>query len=928
MQRSIMKKLFLPTVLTMLSVALYGQNIIKNSDFNADEKKYGPEFRTNGGRLTVFTENATWNRCGKLAFDKLRTSGKYRSLQAAVWIGGKYDSNKAPGGFKCKPNTTYDFSIDIKNPIKTGAMLRVTLWNDKQTLWHGKTYKSSAAPVKCSDEWTTYKGTFRTKADSVSAALTLSIGNNERYSPLVHQVGDHILFDNIVIKERKRPALNNAAAPAKVELDIKKIIPADGTAYSDFHRFKSSKDLTAKTSFNIKMTDKAFVITFDCEEPKQVTPAKAANKLWSGDVVEFFFTPKKSDREYSQFAVSANNYTYTSIVNGKPLAWSVKTHVTSKGWGGIATIPFASLGWEKPQKGDFIGFNLARQRSAAKELSSWAKVTSGFSDLKYFGKIYCGSFPDNTTRAAFEKAQAEAEAKALQEKLDSFRKQKMLCAPVNITDDFSLPFLPDALFEPVNKIELRAAINETKPLPLAIYNNSQKTAVYQITAEIPKDKSLEWHNGKLFPGVTYREAVAHRDNTSGNSAILDPLPKMNEARTVTVPAGECALVWLDFDTTDFKPGEYKGRIRIIEITGKGVFTRRGYGHGNLNYSGDMKDIPLTLTVNNIVLDKFPRRPCNYFSPYTSDTARILQDAVGMKFYQLNPWSLKFPLKDGKFTPHAPVAAQRAAIIKSMGGKTVFVCYSAVHTFTQLYGKKNLHLFAEWVKTLETFLEKNGFDPAKCYIEIYDEPPVKAFNDVKYQLETLNKADPRIKVCMTLGAGIMSLENMQTIAPYVDHWILWRSGYFSGKERLDFIKTQQAKGVTFGHYTCYTDVRAPLYKNFRHNAWFGEYHNLDFNDMYQAVNGLPNTIWKGNGGAALLYNSEEMAVPSIRYMALRQGITDVKYLDKLREVGKDAPEAQAFLKTAAKRVVIDKAYDPAEADKVREEAAQLILKQQK
>ena len=77
MQRSIMKKLFLPTVLTMLSVALYGQNIIKNSDFNADEKKYGPEFRTNGGRLTVFTENATWNRCGKLAFDKLRTSGKY-----------------------------------------------------------------------------------------------------------------------------------------------------------------------------------------------------------------------------------------------------------------------------------------------------------------------------------------------------------------------------------------------------------------------------------------------------------------------------------------------------------------------------------------------------------------------------------------------------------------------------------------------------------------------------------------------------------------------------------------------------------------------------------------------------------------------------------------------------------------------------------
>ena len=39
-------------------------------------------------------------------------------------------------------------------------------------------------------------------------------------------------------------------------------------------------------------------------------------------------------------------------------------------------------------------------------------------------------------------------------------------APVGITDDFSLPYLPDALFDPVSKIELRAAVNELKPLPL------------------------------------------------------------------------------------------------------------------------------------------------------------------------------------------------------------------------------------------------------------------------------------------------------------------------------------------------------------------------------------------------------------------------------------------------------------------------------
>ena len=64
------------------------------------------------------------------------------------------------------------------------------------------------------------------------------------------------------------------------------------------------------------------------------------------------------------------------------------------------------------------------------------------------------------------------------------------------------------------------------------------------------------------------------------------------------------------------------------------------------------------------------------------------------------------------------------------------------------------------------------------------------------------------------------------------------------------------------------------------------------------------------------------------MAVRQGVNDVKYLAKLREVGKDSADAQEFLKTAARRVLVEKAHDPNEADRVREEAAALILKLQK
>ena len=61
------------------SALLCGQNIVKNSDFNNHEKTVGPEFRTNGGQVSLFTEDATWNRCGKLTINKEGSkSGRYK----------------------------------------------------------------------------------------------------------------------------------------------------------------------------------------------------------------------------------------------------------------------------------------------------------------------------------------------------------------------------------------------------------------------------------------------------------------------------------------------------------------------------------------------------------------------------------------------------------------------------------------------------------------------------------------------------------------------------------------------------------------------------------------------------------------------------------------------------------------------------------
>ena len=75
----------------------------------------------------------------------------------------------------------------------------------------------------------------------------------------------------------------------------------------------------------------------------------------------------------------------------------------------------------------------------------------------------------------------------------------------------------------------------------------------------------------------------------------------------------------------------------------------------------------------------------------------------------------------------------------------------------------------------------------------------------------------------------------------------------------------------------------------------------------------------------LYRSFDDFIPSVRYMSFRRGIYDVKYISRLRAVAGDRPEVKTFLEAAAKRVVVTEKHDRTAADRVREEAAELILK---
>ena len=207
-----MRNIFLFAMAFSFGMSLGAQNLVKNSDFNRYHDRLGPEFRANGGKVMFFTEEPMRNHCGKLIIDKIRKSGQYETYSAACWIGGAYTDNRKPGGFPCKPNTTYDFSIDIKGTVHS-AGISFTQWTEGGTLWKGaKNYPTSAGKIKVQKEWTTCKGSFTTKSDADHACLRLILWGNSRYGALTDKAGDYILFDNIVIKERKNTENSMASA--------------------------------------------------------------------------------------------------------------------------------------------------------------------------------------------------------------------------------------------------------------------------------------------------------------------------------------------------------------------------------------------------------------------------------------------------------------------------------------------------------------------------------------------------------------------------------------------------------------------------------------------------------------------------------------------------------------------------------------------
>ena len=545
-------------------------------------------------------------------------------------------------------------------------------------------------------------------------------------------------------------------------------------------------------------------------------------------------------------------------------------------------------------------------------------------------------------RERYERASNDAERSALRGRYGKLLRP-FTVSVVSRTSDFAVPFVPKEAFEPPDSIGVCAAVNERTGVPVAIMNLTDAPETYVVRLETSTaDQQKPWAE-KQFDGefglsgfpqdrIEMRTAIRMKDSDNAPISLrLEQLAKMDEANSIIVQPNEAGLVWIDFDTTDVKAGVYPGRLRVIPLSRPAKWKSwKGRYHDRI-YEGDMQDVPFSLEVIPVILPKEPSMPFGFFQMPTTKGQFDLMRTLGTRDFQISPWSFE---NDAAIAEEGKNVRNIFEWSKAEGmHPTFFIGFSAFHTFRRTTPgmldadfKTQLEKWPDWIRKVQRTMNAWGVADADYVVEVYDEPDPKIADDIMSVLSAAKAAAPGIRLALTLGAHVMDADTMRRFAPCVDTWILWSHGYFRDQAHLAFIAETCSNGGSVWHYTCSTSGRAPVYETYRLHPWFGWAHRLTGNQFFifqEMTGGFGPYDFKCAMSSGIAYRNFNVTMPSLRYMALRRGVYDVKYLEALAAARGGDPDVKAFLERAPMEVLQNR-HDTSTPDRIRDEAIRLLL----
>jgi Carbohydrate family 9 binding domain-like/Carbohydrate binding domain len=1007
-----MLKTFFTLALSASTISGFAGNLIKNSD--GDAKNFRIEYRSTAGSkhmtLSKFTEDLTWNNCIKLKIDKFYGDKK---VNGGVMCGGE----KTIAGFPVKPNTVYKFSIEIKGTASRCSVSAIQ-WNGPRYYKDRTRVKSNIGAIKVQKDWVKYTGTFKTTAKAKRAALYIQMWGNAKYryykegdyllidKVTVEEQSMALLKAPAPVKAHpaaKKKAVNAPRLNDKLKIDGKltEAVWQNAGITQIFLDYKTGKPAKAQTTVKLIAGKYDFYLGITCNDPNpekiiaNFTGTNSKN-VWKDDAVEIFFGPVAGDRKLSQFVVGAGGGRWMGIGGGagssKYSKWQAATSRNKDGWTAEIRIPYNLLGFPAPAKnGNSLTFEVCRQRKSSKEYSAWTFVSGNFHNVKKYGMLVVGDYSawlknkSTELSEALNKLPASPERDKLQKSVTAlkankkinttgfeslvqkaaqltaeikylkFKNRKFIFGPISPVADMSIPMLPPAVFNPPEKIAVSAAINEFKPIPVAILNLTDKTAAYRVFVYSGLNNGIEIPGLTGLPAekITIRQAVRVKDSDSAVHGLMnDPLPRINGAYTITIPPKRAGLIWITVDCRGVKTGTYKGAVRVIPLSEPAKFVLKG----GWKYQGPMQDMPLSLKVLPITLPRDPAIPLWLMRRAGTESFFTSMIEHDNRIFQFSPYSftMKFDAKgnvvdaampglDKRLAEHLAWSKKHNVKIKFLVGFSAYGIFNRIHAKRQKFKVDSpawKNAWQNWLRGVEKAFTKQGVNPRDITIETFDEPHPGTGNLLYSVSLAAKESGVKMLMQITVGAKKPTIAQFERLLPLVDDWCMWGS-YFDDIKMMNFIKKIKLNGKKLSFYYCNTNMRASLYRYYRRHAWIGKYYGCSTTGLFALLNGpggfYGRASWKNACTGAIVYNSMGKCIPSIRYEALRLGTTDLKYLTVLEKLIKQveksgkAPaivkKAKKFVKDAVHKVVITQAHDQNAAPQAREGAIKLILELQ-
>lgn len=431
-------------------------------------------------------------------------------------------------------------------------------------------------------------------------------------------------------------------------------------------------------------------------------------------------------------------------------------------------------------------------------------------------------------------------------------------------------------------LSIFALAGETESAALNVANYSDKPIVVRIEPDplfsekdssyVPAHNVLQFHELLNVP-------------TQSLDMSGDALPLLGQAQTIMVPQWGVRQLWVNVNTADLGPGDWKStvHIRSLEVESKETIAS------------------LSIHVSDISLpEKNELKLCHWGYVHSSILKDMPQAALNDQvahgtnvFVATNAFApkAKFDM-DGNiigaidFSEHDEYMKQH-----SPHGLILFFNYQGsligpAKPFTPIWEKAH----ATWLRAWFNHLEKLGIGYEDYALYPIDEPGLREglvdlHNSYAKIIRQVNK-NVLIYTDPVAGASLADLKKM---APFVDIWCPNRIGYLLdvGAEKLDFIKST---GATVWTYECDNNAKhqSPL-GYYRAQSWLAWRHGLTGIGFWSYCTSQHDPWYTPIGGRdyLLIYQGDGV-VTSKRWEAVRDGIEDYSLMFLLKQAIKNAP----------------------------------------